>query len=309
VTLERLLPSDSIRPRWSSGSVLVYFGAFVVLGSTVALLGILGEDHGDAALVGYSAIAVALALGLALALEQSGRDVAAGVLATLAVLFFAVFVGALESLLGILDAGTISGDYQLGSLPLELLTIGAALVALQRFRAPLLLLPAVLTLWIAVVDLSSLFSWGDAAEALSLLVGAVLIAAGLVVDRAGLRPFGFWLHAIGGLALGGAAVSLVEGNAGWLLVGLLSLAYVAGAYALGRSSYAVLGALGILATTTYFIQDALSYVGFFVPFDIGELDSGRDPWQIALYYVAAGLFIFGLGVVGERFVRAADADS
>jgi hypothetical protein len=309
VTLERILPSGAIRPRWSSANFLVYFGVFVVLGATAVLLGVLGEDHGDAALVGYSAVAVAAVLVLALTLEQSGRDVAGGVLATLAVVFLAIFVGALESLLGILDAGTIQGDYQLGSLLLELVTIGAALVALQWFRAPLLLLPATLTFWIAVADLGSLFSWGDAAEALSLLAGAVLITAGLVVDRAGLRPFGFWLHAIGGLALGGAAVSLVEGDAGWVLIGLLSLGYVAAAYALRRSSYAVLGALGILATTTYFIQDALSYVGFFVPFDVGELDSGREPWQIALYYVAAGLFIVGLGLVGERFARASDDDS
>ncbi|MDX6396679.1 MAG: hypothetical protein QOJ43_87 [Gaiellaceae bacterium] len=305
MTLERLLPSEAILPRWSSGSFLVYFGAFVMLNATGGLLGILGADHGEAALVGYSALAATLALGLALALEQAGRAVAAGVFATLTVVFFAVFVGALESLLGILDAGTINGDYDLGTLPLEILTIAAALVALRRFRAPLLLLPAVVALAIAIGDLGSLFSWQHAEEAFTLLVGAVLIAAGVVVDRAGRRPFAFWPHLVGGAAFGGAAVSLVSGDAGWILVGVLSLGYVAVAYALGRSSYAVLGALGILATTTYFIQDALSYVGVFVPFDIGG-DSIRDPWQVALYYVAAGLVLVALGLVGERVTRSSD---
>jgi hypothetical protein len=305
MSLEGLLPNEAIRPRWSSGSFLVYFGAFVTLNSTVALFGILGAEHGEAALAGYGALAAVLALALALALQQAGRAVAAGVLATLAVVFFGVFVGALESRLGILDAGTINDDYQLGALPLELLTIGAALVALRRFRAPLLLLPVTVLVWFTIEDLGSLFSWEDAGEALSLLVGAFLIAAGVVLDRAGLRPFAFWPHLIGGLAFGGAAASLVGGDVGWILLGLLSLGFVAAGYALRRSSYAVLGALGVLATTTYFIQDALSYVPLFVPFDVGA-ESVREPWQVALYYVGAGLFVFALGLVGERAARADD---
>jgi hypothetical protein len=306
MSLEGLLPNEAIRPRWSSGSFLVYFGAFVVFTSTVVLFGILGAEHGEVALAGYGALAAALALALALALQQAGRPVAAGVLATLAVVFFAVFVGALESRLGILDTDNIGDDYELGALPLELLTVGAALVALRRFRAPVLLLPVTVTVWFAIQDLGSLFAWEDAGEALSLVVGAVLMVAGIAIDRAGLRPFAFWPHLIGGLAFGGAAASLVGGDAGWTLLGLLSLGFVAAGYALGRSSYAVLGALGILATTTYFIQDALSYVGLFVPFDVGGAESVREPWQVALYYVAAGLFVFALGLVGERAARADD---
>ena len=304
MTLERLLPAEAVRPRWSSAGFLVYFGAFVVLAATGTLLSILAEDHGDAALAGYSALATAAALALALGLDQSGRDVAAGVFATLAVVFFAVLVGSLESVLGIVDPDAVDGDYQPGTLVLEALTIGAALVALRRFRAPLLLLPACVTFWIASVDLSSLLSWGDAAEVVSLFVGAALIATGFVVDRAGFRPFAFWPHAVGGVVFGGAALALVEGDAGWILIGLLALAYVAAAYVLGRSSYAVLGAIGIVATTTYFVQDALDYVGFFVPLDVGGVGGGHDPWQVALYYVAAGLVIVALGLLGERLVRA-----
>ena len=97
MTVERLLPADALRPRWSSGSALVYIGGVVVLFATASLLGILAEDHGDAALVGYSALATAVALALALALQQAAAPVAAGVLATLAVVFFAVFVGSLET--------------------------------------------------------------------------------------------------------------------------------------------------------------------------------------------------------------------
>ena len=91
--VQSLLPADALRPRWSSASALVYLGGFVILFATSALLGILGDDHGDWALIGYSALATVLALALAQWLAQSGRAVAAGVLATLAVIFFATFVG------------------------------------------------------------------------------------------------------------------------------------------------------------------------------------------------------------------------
>ena len=307
--VEGLLPADALRPRWSSASVLVYIGGFVVLFATSVLLGILAEDHGDWALVGYSALACALALGLALLLQEQGRAVAAGVLAFLAVAFFGGVIGSLESALGLLDAEV--GDYQPASLILETSVIGAALVALRRFRAPLLVLPIALTLWILVVDLGSLASWGEAGEVLSIAAGIALIVAAVAVDRAaGREPYGFWLHLVGGLALGGGVLALVEGDVPWLLVGLLSLAYVGAAYRLGRSSYAVLGAIGVLATTTYFALDSFSVFGAFLPFGGGPIEEGGlDPWQVALSFVVAGLVIVLLGLLRERVLRFwSDAD-
>lgn len=296
--VQSLLPADAVTPRWSSASALVYLGAGVILVATLALLGILGEDHGDWALVGYSALATVLALALTQRLEQSDRAVAAGVLATVTVLFFAFFAGSFENAIGIFDLDL--DDYQPASLLLEALTIGAALVALQRFRAPLLVLPIAVTFWIAVADLGSLGSWDDAGEVLSVLVGLALIAAGIAVDRAGREPYGLWLHVVGGLAFGGGILALVEGDVAWVFVGLLSLAYVAAAYLLARSSYAVLGTIGILATTTYFTLNGFSLLGEFLPVGSGVVEEGIDPWQVALWFVVAGLLIAVLGLIENR---------
>jgi hypothetical protein len=268
----------------------------VVLLATVSLLGILGGDHGNAALVGFSALATAIAAALALALQRGGRLVAAGLMATLAVVFFAVVVGSLETWIGILDENANGDDWQPGFLLLELLTIGAALAALQRFRAPLLVLPIAVTFAVALIDLG-------APEYMAIVAGLVLAAVGHAVDRAGRRPYGMWLHLVGGASFGGGVLVFVDGKAGWILVGLLSVLYVVGGYAFGRASYAVLGAIGILATTTYFIQDGLSFVGFFVPVEIGDPQGGADPWQIALWYVGAGLLILALGLLGDRFAQ------
>ena len=297
--LERLLPADALRPRWSSASALVYLGGFTILGATSALLGILGDAHGEWAAVGYSALATAVAVGLALRLERSGRAVAAGVLATLAVVFFAVTVGSVESAIGILDAQV--GDYQAGSLIVELATIAASLVALRRFGAPLSMLPLTVTVWFALIDLGSLSSDDMVGEVLLILVGLALIAVAIAVDRAGREPYGLWLHLVGGLSLGGGVLSLVDGDLGWALVGLVSLAYVAASYLLGRSSYAVLGAFGILATTTHFTFDAVGLVGEFLPFGAGPVEGEpSEPWQVALWFVAVGLAIVGLGLVEDR---------
>lgn len=297
--VQRLLPADALRPRWSSASSLVYMGGFVALAATSALLAILGDDHGDWAAVGYSALATALAVGIALWLEQAGRPVAAGVLATLGVVFFAVVVGSFESAIGILDAEV--GDYQAGSLIVELATIAAALIALRRFRAPLLMLPLTVTAWFALIDLGSLSSDDVVGEVLLVLVGLALIAAAIAVDRAGREPYGLWLHLVGGLSLGGGVLSLVDGDLAWAFVGLLSLAYVAAAYLLARSSYAVLGVIGILTTTTYFTFDAVGLVGAFLPFGAGPTEGDAlDPWQVALWFVAVGLGIVALGLVEDR---------
>ena len=298
MTVGRVLPVDALRPRWSSGSALIYIGAFVVLVGTGVLLGIVADDHGEAALVGASLVASASSLGLAFLLQARAHPVAAGVFATLAVFFFALLLGSLESWLGILEAET--DDYQPGTLVVEAGTIAAALAALQRFRAPLLILPVALTIWITVTDIGSLLSTGKAEEILSLLVGVALAAAGVVVDREGYRPYGFWLHFVAGIAFGGGVLALVDGDGGWTLVGLLSLAYVAVASWLGRASYAVLGAIGILATTTYVTLDSFSFVGAFVPFGVGDGD-GIDAWQATTYYVVAGLVLVGLGLLDERF--------
>lgn len=296
--IDRVLPAESLRPSWSSATALVYIGAFVALGATAALLAVLADLHGEAALVGYTGLATALALGLALLLQDRGRPVAAGVAVTLAVLFLGAFLAAFLSLIGLLDSD--DDGYQPATHVVEVAVLAAAVVAIRRFRAPLPVLVIALTVWIVAVDLASRLAWGDAEETVSLAVGAVLAVAGVVVDRRGRRPYGFWLQTVGGLAVGGAVLSLVSSDGSWLVVGLLSLLYVWLAYRLDRSSYAVYGAIGIVATTSYFAFDGFSVLGALLPFGTGELDGGLEPWQVALSFVASGLLIGLLGLAGDR---------
>lgn len=294
---ERLLPAHAVRPIWSSSSALVYTGGLVVLLATFGLLGVAEDDGGDWALTAGALAACGVAVALAVALQRAERAVAAGVAATLGVVFAGVTAGALLNAVGALEADT--GDYQPATLLVEAVLIAAALLALRRFRAPLLVLPVAVTVWVAIADLGSLGSAEDAGEWLSVLAGALLIGAGIAVDRAGRPAYAFWLHAVGGLALGGA-IALLAGDDAWGLIALVGLVFIAVAYALARSSYAVLGAIGVLLATTLFAVDPGAFVGAFLPFGPGPSEGdGLDGWQVALAYLVAGLVLAAIGVAGR----------
>jgi hypothetical protein len=295
VNVERLLPADPVVPRWSSASALVYIGGAVVLLAANILLGISNDGWGEWALVGTSLLATATALAVAVVLEQAERAIAAGVAALLAVVFAAVVVGAVLNVLGLLDSEL--GDYQPAALFVAAAVVAGSLAALARFRAPILVLPAVLAFWFAVVDLSRVGSWDEAGEVLSVVAGLLLIADGVVVDRLGRRAYGFWQHAVGGLAAGGG-LALLAGDV-WALTAVIALGFIAAAFMLGRSSYAVLGAVGILIATTLFAVEPRSIVGTFVPFFPPGEASTLEDWQVALAYLVAGLLIAGIGVVGR----------
>lgn len=291
-----MLPADAVRPVWSSAGALVYIGGFVVLLATLGLLGVVDEDGGNWALTVAGLVACAAAFALAVGLQRAERAIAAGVAATLGVVFSGVTTGALLSGLGVLDADI--GDYQPATLLVWAVVIATALVALARFRAPLLALPIALTFWIVVTDLGSLVSWEDAGEWLSVLAGLLLIADGYYLDRRDRRPYGFWPHAVGGLALGGA-LAFIAGDDAWPVTALVGIAFVAVAFALGRSSYAVLGALGILVATTLFAVEPFTAFGLGLPFAPPSEGDGLDGWQVAVSFLVAGLVIAGIGVAGR----------
>ena len=64
---------------------------------------------------------------------------------------------------------------------------------------------------------------------------------------------------------------------------------------LGRSSYAVLGAVGLAGTATYFIEKWFS-LGSLVPYFAAEPES-VDKWGRPLVYLALGAVFVALGIV------------
>jgi hypothetical protein len=301
--ITRMPRAVPLKPFWTTASFVVYFGAFVVLGAAWWLLAELAPD-GELELAGWGAVVAAALGGVAYALLRAERRIAAGLAALVALGAWAAFVGGLLDGIGLIpeEYEVFGGDFALGFHLSALLTAaaGAALVAWTGF--PLLVLPTTVLLLSVAIDFATvLFGGGDGVVAgAAILFGLVTMAVALRVD-AEARPYGFWVHLVAGAAIGlGVLEFWTDSDAEWILLALVSVAYVVVAHALERSSYAVLGALGLLAATTHFVD-----AWFGVPSPFGFIFGGEEPDTLEgvgepLVYGLVGLGLVALGLVLER---------
>jgi hypothetical protein len=311
--LERILPTPAVRPTWSSATFLFYTGALVVLVSGVALIGVraaASAGNGVAVAAGWSALLFVLAALAAVALARFGQELLAGLGAFLAVVFLGVLTGSLAALARLgpdRSSGLLSRSFEPGLYLTELAVVAGGLAAIAYFRFPLIVWPVAGTLLFAVVDIGAALI--GVPTLFSALGGAVLAAAGVVADRSGRRSYGFWLHVVGGLAIGEALFYFRQhGELGWTLIALGALAYVLAARVLGRPSYAVLGAIGILVVTSHWLG---KWIGLVAPLPLigpSGIDQRPQPWQMALGYLAVGLVLMLLGVLVLRGQEADDVD-
>jgi Flp pilus assembly protein protease CpaA len=112
---------------------------------------------------------------------------------------------------------------------------------------------------------------------------------GIGVDRV----YGFWVQVVAGLTIGGALLTFWHSSdLDWILVALASCVYVLIASGLGRSSYAVLAAIGLFLTTTHFV------LKWFGPKDVGFFSASEPgrPWAAALSYSVYGLVLMLIGL-------------
>jgi hypothetical protein len=270
---------------------LLYAGGLAILLATGGLLSTLGGDYGDAAFVGWSTLVFVVLGDLAFAARVAKRPLTSGLFSVSAVVALAVLVGALEEWFGWL-AHTDSpfGGFHVSHFLIELVLVLGALAALRRFHFPLLVLIATASAWFFVTDVLS--SGGNWSATVTLLFGLAMLFAGLGVDRV----YGFWVQVVAGLTMGGAVLWFWHSTtADWLLITLASLVYVAIASGLGRSSYAVLAAIGLFLSTTHFVFKW--FVTPFVPFFFrSEEPPAGHPWAAALMYAGYGLVLMLLGL-------------
>jgi hypothetical protein len=282
---------QAVRAPWTSSSFLLYAGGISILLAMLGFLGTIAGDHGSAAFTGWAVLVFAALASLAFGSRRAGLRIVAGLFAVSAVVALAVLVGALEAWFGWLARTDAPfAGFHLDHLLIELVLVAAAFVALRIFRFPLLVLIGVTALWFLITDLLS--SGGDWSATVTLVVGLILMAVAVGVDR----TYGFWVHVVAGSTIGGALLWFSHtSNTDWVLIGLASLLYVWIASGLGRSSYAVLGAFGLLLTTSHFVDKWFGPPPFPFFFFTGS-EKHFQPWAIALSYAVYGLVLMLLGV-------------
>lgn len=175
---------------------------------------------------------------------------------------------------GVLTARVTQPWNSVRLLPIDLMTLLAALVAAQRRRDSILGLPMAVALWFATVHIAPAVIDSELLSALAsrlmLVDASIFLAVGYALEtaRAGNlddEDFAFWFHAVGLLALvfsigdiWSAAPGIVAHST--LLLGLL---LVAAALYLRRRLFVVFAAAGLVAYLAYLAFDVFSKaVGF-----------------------------------------------
>jgi hypothetical protein len=294
-----------VRAGWTSASFLLYAGALMALAAAFGWLSVISSEHSQGAFAGWSVLFYAAAETIAFGLLARGRRLVAGLFAFVGVGLFAVMVGAFFSWFGWLSSkDTPFGGFHWGDLGLELLTLLAALVAIRVFRFPLLALIAAGIGWFFVTDLLS--SGGNWSTWVTFLVGITLFFVGLGLDGGDSRPYGFWVHAVAGLTVGGALLHWWHSSdAQWALIIIIALVFIAIGAGLRRSTYAAIGTVGlVLATGHYSVSPFFGFVGssFY-----GEPSGRPASWTVPVAYLCLGLFLVLLGMLFHR--QRAEAES
>jgi hypothetical protein len=286
---------DILKPRWSSTSLLLYAGAGIALVATLALVDALAS--GDGGRFGWAVLALVVAAGLALVFERNAWRIPAGLLAFVAVVLFALAFSLLEEWIG---WHPNASGFTFSKFLLLVVVMVAALVALRRFRFPLLTVIVAGVAWELVIELfeSSGPNW---VASISVLVGLILLGVALLVDTSS-RPYGFWLHVVAGLAIAGALLWWWHSTGlDWIWITLVALVFIAVGSRWERSSWAVLGLLLGIGAATHFINEwsrSFSVAPGLVP-SIGS-DNSAPGWARPLGYVLLGLLILAIGLALER---------
>jgi MFS family permease len=286
-----------VRAGWTSASFLLYAGALVALFAAFAWQGVISGEHSQGAFAGWTVLFYAVAEAVALIMLARGRRLIAGLFAFVAVGLFGVMVSAFFNWFGWLSDDDAFHGFHWGNLGVELLILVAAVIALRIFRFPLLVLLVAGVGWFFVTDLVS--SGGNWSATVTLLFGIALFFRGLGLDGGDSRWYGFWVHVVAGLTIGGALLYWLHSSDGeWAGILIFGLLYILMGSALRRSSYAVLGVIGMVLATGHYSFDAT--------FSFGNVFEPPTTWAAPVAYLCLGLFLVLVGMVLHR--RNATAD-
>ena len=276
------------RAGWASGPFLAYTGALMALVASAAWLSVIAANHGKGAFAGWSVLFYVVAELLAFSLLRRGRRVVAGLFGFVGLGLFAVMIGAFFSWFGWLSHDKPLGGFHLGNLVLELLVLMAAAVDTRIFRFPLFAAVSAGLGWYFVTDVLS--SGGNWSAVVSLLFGVLLFFTGLALDSGDSRPYGFWVHVVSGLTVGGALLYWWHsGDFEWALIIIAGLIFMGVGAALRRSTYAVLGTIGLLLATSHYAMGGTFSVSNGVP-------GAPTTWAGPVAFLCLGLFLALVGM-------------
>lgn len=281
---------EIVRPRWSSWSFLVYSGVLLLGLALAGWVEYLAGHTGDAGTTLIAALVLALLLALGERFRATGHRVTGGAFAVAAAGAVTGVIVELWRWLGWHTGESLRG-LQPAALLLFLISLLAATALVRRHRFPLLVLPIAYLTWAFLVEALSNGGWWT--SVVSILVGLGFWIVASTFDAGERRPYAFWLHVAAGLAIGGAAVWWLWGDGLWgtVVIVLGSLAYVLVARGSGRSSWAVLGVVGLLIAV-----EQLTFRWTDESLLLWRGDGPSRPWLPSLLVMCLGALLVAAGL-------------
>lgn len=287
------------RPRMDSPNVFWFFGALVIEAGVYALIeAIPTSQDGLWRLVTAVGLFVGFVL-LAAALLRRWWSVPGGLAAALAVgTFPAVAVGFLQ-LIDVWPHDSFLGpfaDFSGYWFGVALATAGVGLLAFALTRFPFILGVSIAIVIVAAQLFVPCFveaPSGDNRSTMALVVGSLLVIAGIFLDAFGRRREAFWFHVLGWLTAAGGLIWFTvdasgDTDRGWVPMLIVGLALLVSATPIRRATWAVYGVLGFYAAVVHYLTTGL--------------DENR--WPFALLVLVLGLSIFAFGMVTHRYGKA-----
>lgn len=280
------------KPIWTSATFLVYTGGLTVLGGAIAALAYLSRHYGSGAEAAWALLVLVVLSAVARGLLRRKRTLAAGIFAFASVIAWGAFVALVFEWWGWTNGAFGSFHrWSWARLALELLILFAAWGDRRRFRFPFIGLISAVVGWFFVIDLIT--AGGDFTAAVTLVVGFFYLAVGRGRDR----PSVFWLHAVGGLLVGGAILYWCHTSDGdFAVVSIMSLLFVAAAFTTRRSSWAVLGTVGFFIATAHYLIGSPTGIARNL---VNGQPTGLTAWSWPLGFGLLGFWLVLLGLLGR----------
>ncbi len=263
-------------PRFDFTHVLYYFGGLIAIGAVSLFLKLSWDAAGP---WGVFVLALGLFLGcwrVAISLLGKKLHVAAGILATLAVVLVPLMTWCAQHAMGLWPEGfgNTYTDYHAYIdwrwITLELVTLAAASAMLYRFRLPFMVMPVAVTLWYMSMDLADMLTrsntgsgWSESWQFkrdVSLVFGLITCLLAIWVDMRSrmamkaapgslqAQDFAFWLYLFGAImAWTGLTMQNSGSELGKFIYCCINVAMVFGGVILQRRVFTVLGAIGVCA--------------------------------------------------------------
>lgn len=237
--------------QFSFAHAAYYFGAFLILGAMGWFMTLGWAILGGTGIALLSGVYGLLFMLAGMHLRSTAHGGIPGALLVTCAVWMAPLIG-----YGVMEACGFWGGYTTSSyrsyyqfidprwVVLEVMTIGAALIAFTRVRHPFVLFPAGFAGWFMSMDLVRVLGIGSSEGACA--IGFAMLAIAYAVDLRSTVDYAFWIHVFGMTSFWGGLSTMGSGDEfGKLIYALINGFLIVTGVFLHRRVFAVYGSFGV----------------------------------------------------------------